>query len=65
MAQCRHNIIFNSSFSWWGAWLNGNPGKIVVAPDMWFTPHYKLDYSDVVPEEWIKLNTGYFESKEF
>ena len=39
--------------------------KIVVAPDMWFTPHYKLDYSDVVPEEWIKLNTGYFESKEF
>lgn len=54
MSQCSHNIIANSSFSWWAAWLGNPEGRIVVAPKRWFN-QAPLDYSDVVPERWIKL----------
>lgn len=53
MSKCKHNIIANSSFSWWGAWLNDNPSKIVVAPKKWFA--IAKDTQDLLPSEWVKL----------
>lgn len=54
MASCKHNIIANSSFSWWGAWLNPNQNKIVIAPRKWFNDE-TWNYQDVIPQNWIKL----------
>ena len=52
MSLCHHNIIANSSFSWWGAWLNSNSEKIVVAPKQWFL---NTDNYDIIPDNWIKV----------
>lgn len=54
MAACKHNIIANSSFSWWGAWLNQNPEKIVIAPDPWFDTK-KNEHKDLIPDSWIRI----------
>ncbi|WP_163407787.1 alpha-1,2-fucosyltransferase [Flavobacterium ajazii] len=54
MSICSHNIIANSSFSWWSAWLNNNPKKKVVAPKNWFQIK-EIDINSIIPEEWITL----------
>jgi hypothetical protein len=55
MSLCFNNIIANSSFSWWGAWLNDNSDKIVICPKKWFASNFTEEYADIFPEQWIKI----------
>jgi len=55
MSLCKNNIISNSSFSWWGAWLNENENKKIIAPKEWFGPAIQHNTNDIIPDNWIKI----------
>lgn len=56
MSLCKHNIIANSSFSWWGAWLNKYEDKLVICPQKWYLTDKMNRYvSEMIPNDWIKL----------
>jgi hypothetical protein len=55
MSKCRHNIISNSTFSWWSAWLNNYTDKVVVSPQNWFVTESNITH-DIIPNEWIRIN---------
>lgn len=53
MSICKHNIIANSSFSWWGAWLNKNSSKIVISPKQWFQS--RTNTNSLIPDTWVQI----------
>jgi hypothetical protein len=55
MSLCFHNIIANSSFSWWSAYFNSNVDKIVCYPSVWFGEKANIDTSDLCPKQWKKI----------
>ena len=58
MSCCSHNIIANSTFSWWGAYLNENPAKIVCYPSVWFGESYTHNHLGMMPIEWLKIDAN-------
>ena len=61
MAACKHQIIANSTYSWWGAWLNENPQKVVISPDAWKKSALDNEHAmrDILPDQWIKIPIEY------
>jgi dimeric dUTPase (all-alpha-NTP-PPase superfamily) len=64
MSMCHHNIIANSTFSWWAAYLNTWKDKTVCYPSLWFGPSMPHDIKDLCPIEWTKINANYTDRKE-
>ena len=54
ISMCKHHILANSTFGWWGGWLCDNPDKIIIAPQKWFNKS-KYDTRDLIPETWIRI----------
>lgn len=54
ISKCKYQIIANSSFSWWGAWLNTNLNKIIIAPQRWYNDPNR-NTKDLIPKQWIKM----------
>lgn len=57
MSFCKHNIISNSSFSWWAAYLNRNPQKKVIVPFPWFYPKAQCNTRDLIPKGWTIMQS--------
>lgn len=62
MSMCNHHIIANSTFSWWGAYLNNNENKIVISPSKWFNENYmkKEEWQDIYCDDWIIIEQSYY-----
>ena len=55
MSICKYNVTSNSSFSWWGAWINGKNDKKVISPKDWYGDYVNINTDDYTPKDWIKI----------
>jgi hypothetical protein len=63
ISLCRYNIMSNSTFSWWGSYLNKISDKVVFVPSIWFGPQGEKDYEDLYESDWIKIKVDYKNGK--